>query len=594
MNPFRTFFRISPAILAVLVAPFVGAAAPRPNVLLVMPDDLSFGDFSYYNAQGPRTPNIDRLARESVRLTDFHVSPTCSPTRAALMTGRYNDATGVWHTIKGRELLRADEVTMAEVFRANGFATALIGKWHLGDSYPLRPMDRGFDFTAAIRGGGIDQQPDYCGNTNRAPGTLFIYDRPFPFTDEHDGIPGGYSTNFFTDRAIEYMKARAARAEPFFLYLPYNVAHDPPDMPPDARSGISPHAATVENLDKNVGRLLDFLRSSHLEEGTILVFLTDNGMASALWRAGKSSEYEGGHRVPCFIRWKNGGMGGSEAASREVPQLTGHIDWLPTLMDLLHLHDVAHRSPQTPIQGRSVGAVLGLEPANNARDLWNRILVVDNQRTDHLSKYKQAAVMQDETDAHGHILHQWRLIPTATAACELYDVQNDPLQKTNLSERPELAGLVTALKGAYETWWSEVSARALEYSRVVLGTPAQPRVCLYSHDWHNDSSVGDAGVPWNQGMVAAALPENGFSAVEFSQAGKWRFELRRWPEEIGGETTLTSALRTPVVHGDHHKDQPSLGVALPIHTARIRIWDGEKVLADLRQEADPGRRQRGL
>ena len=133
-------FMVSRKIAALTAACVLSAAAcfagNKPNVIVIMPDNLSYDDFTFYNQPGPRTPNLDSLARESVRLTDFHVSPTCSPTRAALMTGRYNHATGVWHTILGRYFLRADEVTMTDVFKANGYRTALIGKWHLGDASP--------------------------------------------------------------------------------------------------------------------------------------------------------------------------------------------------------------------------------------------------------------------------------------------------------------------------------------------------------------------------------------------------------------------------------------------------------------------------
>ena len=133
-------------VLAVMLGECL--AGVKPNVILIMPDDLSYGDFSFYNPRGPRTPNIDSLAHEGVRLTDFHVSLTCSPTRAALMTGRSCEAAGVWHTILGRYFLRTNEVTMADVFKANGYRTALFGKWHLGDSYLFRPKDRGFEHVA--------------------------------------------------------------------------------------------------------------------------------------------------------------------------------------------------------------------------------------------------------------------------------------------------------------------------------------------------------------------------------------------------------------------------------------------------------------
>lgn len=579
--PLRRFALLAACVLGLARA----SAAPRPNVLLIMPDDLSFGDFSRYAPGGPRTPRIDRLAAESLRFTDFHVSPTCSPTRAALMTGRYNDATGVWHTIKGREWLRGDEITMADVFRANGYSTALIGKWHLGDAYPLRPFDRGFEYTAMIRGGGISQQPDYWGDNNVPPTKLFVNDQLVTLRDEHDGIPGAYSTNFFTDRAIETLRREGAAGRPFFVYLAYNVAHDPADLPPDARPGVSAHQGTVENLDKNVGRILDFLAQSGLDQNTLLIFLTDNGEPNPLYRAGKSSNYEGGHRVPCYVRWPAGHIGG--AAARDEDRLSSHIDVLPTLMDVCGFHDVANRPAEVPIQGRSLKTLLDSDPADDDRGLWTRTLAVDNQRRDHLEKYRQFSVMRDETDAAGVVRHKWRLVGDgAMEKAELYDVAADPKQTTNLSGRPGTDSVRASLRDAYEAWWQVVAARGGVYARVTLGAPEQPRVCLFSHDWHNDSTDW-GGTPWNQGMIAAGVNLNGFEAVDFAQAGAYRFELRRWPEEIAGETSLGSKLVSPVLHGFKNGDQPTTGVALPIRSARLKIWRGDAVLADLRQPADP-------
>jgi arylsulfatase A-like enzyme len=144
--------------------------------MIIMPDDLSYSDFSYYNhqANAPRTPNINHLGAESVRLTDFDVAPTCSPSRSQLMTGRYDDAVGAWHTVMGRYFLRTNEVTMANVFKENGYNTAIFGKWHLGETYPFRPIDRGFKHTVMHLGGGIDQQPDFWGNRNNMPSTIYV------------------------------------------------------------------------------------------------------------------------------------------------------------------------------------------------------------------------------------------------------------------------------------------------------------------------------------------------------------------------------------------------------------------------------------
>jgi len=579
-------------LFAGLLSTLSAVAAPRPNVLFIMPDDLSYDDYSCYNPKGPRTPHMDTLGQEGVRLTDFHVSPTCSPSRAACMTGRYTDDTGAWHTVLGREFMWADEVTMADVFKANGYGTAIFSKWHLGESYPFRAQDRGFEHTVIIRGGGIDQQPDHWGNRNTAPVTLYVNDQPVLLTETNASLPGKkgvFATNFFTTQAIDYMKRQAAAGKPFFAYLPYNVAHGPQDMPPDARPGVSPHTATVENMDKNIGLILRFLDESGLADNTLLVaVLGDNGMKNHLYRGSKASQYEAGHRVPCFIRWKAGGIGGSTATSTEVPDLLGNLDLLPTLMDLAGLHDVANRSPKVPIQGRSFKALLTSNDTRVRAAFAERTVVMDNQREDDLIKYKQASVMHNVVNADGTVAHEWRLIiPSATKPAELYDVKTDPQEKTDLSGNPELAGLVASLKADYETWWQTASTHAADYARLVLGTPAEPEICLYSHDWHTGGTIP----PWNQGMVADGLVCNGFHAVAFGLAGDYTFDLRRWPKEVADATTVTSTLATPIRVGSADRDgqyKLSKGKALPICSARLRIWNGDHPYFDEKQAVDPG------
>ncbi|MCA9056669.1 MAG: sulfatase-like hydrolase/transferase, partial [Planctomycetaceae bacterium] len=157
--------RMPLAVLCVLGgANSAGLAKDRPNVILVITDDQGYGDIAAHGNEVIRTPNLDRLHSQSVRLTDFHVDPTCSPTRSALMSGRYSTRTGVWHTIQGRSLMAAGEVTLGEVFAANGYRTGMFGKWHLGDNYPCRPQDQGFEVTVHHGGGGVTQTPDWWGN----------------------------------------------------------------------------------------------------------------------------------------------------------------------------------------------------------------------------------------------------------------------------------------------------------------------------------------------------------------------------------------------------------------------------------------------
>src|SRR5262245_5713972 len=207
-----------PLLLAATLAP---ADAPRPpNVVVILTDDQGYGDLSCHGNTVLKTPNLDRLHGRSVRLTNFHVDPTCSPTRAALMTGRYSSRTGVWHTIMGRSILRRDEVTLAELFARAGYRTGIFGKWHLGDNFPYRPQDRGFHDCVVHGGGGVGQTPDFWGN------------RYFDDTYLENGRPrrfAGYCTDVFFDQALAFLDRHKAR--PFFLYLATNAPHAPYRVP---------------------------------------------------------------------------------------------------------------------------------------------------------------------------------------------------------------------------------------------------------------------------------------------------------------------------------------------------------------------------
>ena len=540
-------------------------AAPstdRPNVIFLMPDDISFSAFSRYNEKGPRTPNVDQFGENSVRLTDFHVSPSCSPTRAALMTGRPAEVVGVWHTINGRGQLRGDEITMADVFKDNGYATGLFFKWHLGDNYPFRPKDRGFDYVAWTMGGGTGQQPDYWDNTNQHA-SYWVNDKLVKMTDEDDGIEGAFTTNTFMNRAMEFMGDNQKKNQPFFAYIPLGTAHAPHVMPPDAREGVSAKTGTIENIDKNFGRLLAFLDETGLADNTILVFTTDNGAGGRL-RGGKGSNYEGGTRVPCFIRWPAGGLGG-EDQGRDIEPLTAHIDWLPTFMDMAGLHDVPNRPAKLKIRGRSFKPFLDNDPGNDPEDYKNRSVVIDDMWLHVPEKYKKLSVMHDDWQGDT-IAHKWRLQRTSSETpWELYDVLTDDVQEHDIIGEPGHEALVADLKQEYEKWWQLVEERSSEYTRSILGHPGIGESVLHIMEAHEVFI-------WNQDQVKEGAPGSGPIAVTFEKPGTYRFDLRRWPEEIASDTTLTGA---------------GPGTALAIAEARIKIWNDDTVYADERKAADP-------
>ena len=543
----------------------------RPNVIFVMPDDVSHNAFSYFNSNGPRTPNIDKLAENSVRLTDFHVSPTCAPTRAALMTGRFNDVTGVWNTICGRNQLRKDEITMADVFKANGYATGLFFKWHLGDNYPFRPGDRGFEYVAWTKGGGTGQQPDYWGNTNDSA-SAWVNGEIVKMTDENDGIEGAFTTNFFFNRAMEFMDENIQKNKPFFAYIPTATAHGPHFMPPDAREGIRASTGTVENIDKNMGRLIKFLDDKGIAKNTILIFTTDNGSSTFL-RGRKGSNYDGGTRVPCFLRWEGGGLGG-EGKGRDFTALTAHIDWLPTFMDMLGFHDVADRPDKLKIHGQSFKPFLDADPANDPAEYKNRAITICNMRTENVEKFRPFSVKKDTWDGN-KITHKWRLIRSGSnSKWELYDVLTDEKQQKNLIGNSANDGIVKELQEEYEKWWALVKERSDEYTRIIIGHPAEPITRINSHDSHNTS-------PWHQGTVAQGGGKTDYMAIEFAKPGTYHFDLRRWPEEVEEESTLTTAPSGKVFGGTTPK-------SIAIASASLKIWNGNTTYVDERKDAESG------
>ncbi|MEO7651812.1 MAG: arylsulfatase, partial [Bryobacteraceae bacterium] len=363
----------------------LAATAARPNVLLIMTDDQGYGDLACHGNPVIKTPALDKLHAHSLRFTNFHVSPTCAPTRSALMTGRYNNATGAWHTIMGRSMLRPGETTMADCFRASGYRTGIFGKWHLGDNYPCRPQDRGFDETLVCGGGGVFQTPDYFGNDY------------FDDTYWHNGKLQkytGHCTDVWFENAQRFMTESSTAGKPFFCYVPTNAPHGPmwaPDKYSAMYQGVKGlrepgFYGMITHIDDAMSRLFHFLDQRGLTGNTILIFMTDNGSASgagvfnASMRGAKGSPYEGGHRVPFFLSWPKGNLGGG----RDIDKLTAHVDVLPTLMDLCGLK----RPGSLPMHGRSLKPLLGAKDVN-----WpERTLCVDSQRLENLVKWRQGAV----------------------------------------------------------------------------------------------------------------------------------------------------------------------------------------------------------
>ncbi len=525
------------------------SGADRPNVVIVITDDQGYGDLSCHGNPVLKTPNIDTLHGESVRLRDYHVSPTCSPTRAAFLTGHWTNRTGVWHTIMGRSMLRENEVTMGQVFRDSGYATGMFGKWHLGDNYPYRPEDRGYSEVLRHGGGGVGQTPDYWDNAY-FDGSYWHNGKPEPVT--------GFCTDVFFDSATRFIRAQKEAGKPFLAYIATNAPHGPMHAPPESSAAYADISnvslrnffGMISNIDDNVGRLREVLRAEGLEKNTIFIFTTDNGSSSgwrlfnAGMRAGKGSEYDGGHRVPFFVYWPEGGLTGG----RDVTPITAHVDVLPTLIELCGLSAPAG----VKFDGMSLAKLLR-SPETEAAKTPDRILVTDSQRVKDPIKWRKSAVMTS----------QWRLINGK----ELYDIRNDAAQQRDIATaHPEV---VDRLRAFYESWWAELLPTFAAETSIYLGHPAENPARLTSHDWITTGST-----PWNQSHIRKALngpAVTGFWNVQVVEGGEYEIRLRRWPAEADAaiDAALPPGADVPGVRA--YRATP--GKAIPAVAASVQIGD---------------------
>ncbi|MEO2017413.1 MAG: arylsulfatase, partial [Fuerstiella sp.] len=484
---------------------------------------------------------------ESVRLTDYHVAPTCSPTRCAFLTGHWTNRTGVWHTIMGRSMLRENEVTMGQVFKDAGYATGMFGKWHLGDNYPYRPEDRGYTEVMRHGGGGVGQTPDYWDNAY-FDGSYWHNGTPEPVT--------GFCTDVFFDYAKRFIKASKKADKPFLAYIATNAPHGPMHAPEESAApyadvknvGLQNFYGMIANIDDNVGRMRAFLADEGLTDNTIFIFTTDNGSSSgwrtfnAGMRAGKGSEYDGGHRVPFFVYWPEGKLTGGY----DVKPITAHVDVLPTLIDLCDIAPPAG----VRFDGTSIAALLN---ATNDVDWPDRILVTDSQRVKDPIKWRKSAVMTS----------RWRLINGK----ELYDIKVDAAQESDVaSGHPEVVKRLTEF---YDAWWEELLPSFNNDTAIYLGHPAANPARLTSHDWITTKST-----PWNQSHIRKAMNgdgNTGFWNVLVHADGDYEVRLRRWPETADLKINAPLAPGADVPGARAYRTQP--GKSINPTKASLQIGD---------------------
>ncbi len=520
---------LTPALMIVLAVVNVQGHAARetgrgrPNVILILTDDQGYGEVAAHGNPVIKTPNMDELHAASVRLTDFHVDPTCSPTRSALLTGRYSTRTGVWHTINGRSMIRPDELTLGELFQANGYHTAMVGKWHLGDNYPCRPEDQGFDHVIRHQGGGVGNGPDYWQND--------YFDDTFKVNGRWQKFDG-YCTDVWFREATDYVAK--TKDQPFFLYLATNAPHGPYYVDdkyaePYEAAGLPKTMARfygmITNIDDNLGRFRARLDELGLTENTLLIFMTDNG-TTAGWidqksgykyynagmRGWKGSQWDGGHRVPCYFHWPAGGLNGG----RDIDTLSAHIDLLPTLVDLLGLQE-----PQgCKVDGISLrSALLGENKRMPGRTLFAHV-----QRSFLPPKWESSAAMTE----------RWRLVDGK----QLYDIVADPGQQQDVAaDHPDV---VKRLRHDYETWWTSLEPALQQTVRYGLGGAENPTT-LASHDWLMPGVVQAA---WHQAHIERGSLINGAWAVDVERSGTYEITLYRWAPYLNKAMEIKQARLT--------------------------------------------------
>jgi arylsulfatase A-like enzyme len=401
-------------VSALLAVAGHGATDPRPNIVIILSDDQGWGDLSVSGNTNLSTPHIDSLAKAGATLERFYVCPVCSPTRAEFLTGRYHPRGGVRDVSLGGERLNADERTIADVFKAAGYATGAFGKWHNGTQGPYHPKARGFE--------------EYYGFTSGHWGDYFAppLDHNGALTQGH-----GYLPDDLTDHALEFIAANQAR--PFFCYVPLNIPHSPMQVPARfwekfAGAEILMRArqakdedvnftraalAMCENIDWNVGRILARLDELKLADNTIVIYFSDNGPNAARWNGGmkgrKGSTDEGGVRSPFFVRWPAKIPGG-----RRLPQIAGAIDLLPTLADC-------------------AGVPLGGGKLLDGRSLKALLFGTTEEMPDRMIFSHWAGRTSVRTQ-------RYRL----DAAGALFDMQEDPGQERNIAaQQPEIAARLT-------------------------------------------------------------------------------------------------------------------------------------------------------
>ena len=458
----------------------------RPNVILIMADDMGYGDLGYHDNPYIQTPNLDALAEGSVNFKNFYVSPVCAPTRASLLTGRYSIRTGVFDTYSGGAIMASNEITLAESLTEAGYRTGLFGKWHLGDSYPSRPQDQGFQESVWHLSGGIGQVGDVF-NYYAADSSYF---NPVLYKNGEQFKSNGYCSDVYTNEAISFIEKQ--KEQPFFAYVSYNAPHTPLQVPQEyldkyeqltfdstyyASRGIYEHEisendleaakkvyAMVTNIDDNVGKMIQSLKTNNLWDNTIVIFMTDNGPEQWRYTGGfrgkKGRVREGGIHVPFYMKLP-------ENKIQHVETRSAHIDVMPTLLELCNVK----QKNKSEFDGLSLVPQIYENKPSPERSLffeWQRSFP---------EKYRNMTVISDD----------FKLIGNTTdgadiEAFELYNLKNDPFEASNIVSKNTSKAL--ELRNQLDAWYEDImnSDNIINIPATIIGTEYETHTILNRND----------------------------------------------------------------------------------------------------------------
>ncbi|MBT7623633.1 MAG: arylsulfatase [Flavobacteriaceae bacterium] len=483
----------------------------RPNVILIITDDQGFGDIGYNGNTKINTPNLDNLANESIRFNNFYVSPVCAPTRSSLMTGRYSLRTGVRDTYNGGAIMSSDEITIPEVLKEANYKTGIFGKWHLGDNYPSRPSDQGFDESLIHLAGGIGQVGDI---TNYFQGNKSYFD-PILWLNNKKKKYDGYCSDIFTNEAINFVDKN--KSERFFCYLSFNAPHTPLQLPKkyyEMYKDLDPEKVSnqdkiimsekdiedakkvygmVSNIDDNIGRLLKKLDELGISDNTIVIFMTDNGPQQRRYISGlrglKSDVYNGGIKVPFYLRYPK-----IFTEGQDTDVFSAHIDVLPTISKLCGLNLPDNR------------IIDGIDLLSNIKKQNRSFFSYWTRRLPEL--YNNVSVQKGDYKLVGNTDYN-----SPITDFELFDITKDPYEKNNLIEIKKTKA--SMLKIEMDSFYNNLikSKNLIDQPRIIIGTEFENPTILNRND-----AGGERGI-WAQNEIY------GFWRIKMME-GKYNFKFK--------------------------------------------------------------------